>query len=219
MSPRFRVGRAAAVCAMLVSGGMAWTPGINAFALAATRWDDGRSAATPDAGYLDEILAARGNVNLRWPDRVDRPITFWMDVAHSARDERVAVINALGTWVATGIPVRFVSTTDSAHADVRIRFIDRFDREVSGHTEWTRDEGWRLTSATVTLARRHVGGEPLGAPEREALALHELGHLLGLDHVRDPRVIMAPKVRARTLGPADVATVRAAYALPPGPRR
>src|SRR5256885_625457 len=66
--------------------------------------------------------------------------------------------------------------------------------------------------------RRHQG-EVLDEEAMRAMALHEIGHLLGLDHTQDATSIMAPKVRVRDLSAADRATVRLLYSLPPGPVR
>ena len=49
-----------------------------------------------------------------------------------------------------------------------------------------------------------------------AMALHEVGHLLGLDHTADETSIMTPKVRVRDLSNADRATIRLLYTLPAG---
>jgi predicted Zn-dependent protease len=59
-------------------------------------------------------------------------------------------------------------------------------------------------------------GYVLDADAMRAVALHEIGHVLGLDHTADNRNIMSPTVRVRALSSADKATVRLLYTLPPG---
>jgi hypothetical protein len=51
----------------------------------------------------------------------------------------------------------------------------------------------RYVTGVVLLNRRHLGtvaGWPNGAARIRAVALHEFGHLAGLDHVDDPRQLM-----------------------------
>ena len=73
-----------------------------------------------------------------------------------------------------------------------------------------------IADASIDLAVHHHKGDVLDEDAMRAMALHEIGHLLGLDHTYDVRSIMAPKVRVRTLSSADKATVRLLYTLPPG---
>src|SRR5207237_7630095 len=107
-------------------------------------------------------------------------------------------------------------TTDSAHAEVHVTWIDHFDQPISGRTRWGRDDRWTITDANITLAMHHHQGELLDEDSMRAMAMHEIGHLLGLDHTSDSTSIMAPRVRVRGLSTADRATVRLLYSLPPG---
>ena len=99
---------------------------------------------------------------------------------------------------------------------MHITFVDHFDEPISGRTKWARDDDWWIIGADIVLAVHHRNGNALDDDSMKAMALHEIGHLLGLDHTGDSTSIMAPKVRVRDLSPADRATVRLLYTLPPG---
>lgn len=173
--------------------------------------------------YIDELLLARDSALVRWPERLERPLLVWIQPKSSVRDFDGAFVGqaraAFGAWAATGIPVEFAFVPDSAGADVHVTWIDRFNEPVSGKTLWARDGRWWMVDASILLATHHSGGDPLDASAIHALALHEVGHLLGLDHTSDASNIMTPRVRVRELSASDRATARLLYSLPPGPVR
>ena len=179
-----------------------------------------RLAEGGNGTYINEMLAERDSALARWPDRKGRPLFVWVQPASSVTDWRESyadgVRGAVHEWDDLALPVRFAFTSDSAAADVHVSFIDHFDEPISGRTKWARDDNWWITSADVVLAVHHRTGSALDDDAMHAMALHELGHLLGLDHTEDPTSIMAPKVRVRDLSSADRATVRLLYTLPPG---
>jgi predicted Zn-dependent protease len=129
------------------------------------------------------------------------------------------VREAFEEWQGVGLPLGFVFVDDSADAEVHVNWIDHFSEPISGRTKWARDDEWLITDANIILAVHHQQGEVLDEEAMRAMALHEVGHLLGLDHTQDATSIMAPKVRVRDLSAADRATVRLLYSLPPGPVR
>jgi hypothetical protein len=191
---------------------------------------DGRAAARTvrrqlqlaGAGtYIGELLAQRDSALTRWPDRpADRPLTVYVasgDGLAGWRPEYVRqVAAAFAAWGRAGVPLQFRLVDDSSRADVRVRWIDRFAEPISGRTVWSRDDRWWMIDANVTLALHHSDGAPLDADQVRAIALHEVGHLLGLDHTADAANVMAPRVRVRELSAADEATVRLLYSVPAG---
>lgn len=180
-------------------------------------------ALLPDAdsgSYLGDLLRGHDSTLTRWPDRTELPLAVWIqprsDVPNWSASLVAAVADAFAVWEDTGIPVRFLFVDDALAADISVRWIDRFDEPISGTTAWSRNDGWWITDARVTLAVHQRHGPALDAEAVRALALHEIGHVLGLDHASDSTYIMSPRVRVRALTSADRATVRRLYQLPPG---
>ena len=170
--------------------------------------------------YIGEILGERDSALARWPERLGTPVRVWVGSSPTIEGwddsypERVR--DAFDEWANLGIPVKFTFVRDSSDADVHVSWIDHFDSPISGKTVWARDTKWWIVSANITLALHHNAGELLDPKAIQAIALHEVGHLLGLDHTADTTNIMTARVRVRDLSEADRATMKLLYSLPPG---
>ncbi len=173
--------------------------------------------------YIGEILLTRDSALARWHDRTVHPLNIWIQPTSAVTDWQPAFVSqvraAFASWAGVGIPIRFVFVADSVKADVHVSFIDKFATPISGKTRWARDDNWWIVDADIVLAVHHDGGEALDRPAVRAIALHEIGHLLGLDHTADVSNIMTPRVRVRELSAADRSTMQLLYSLPPGPVR
>jgi Matrixin len=170
--------------------------------------------------YITEMLLSRDSSLARWPERRARPIRVWIQPSSDLADWTASYVDevyaAFDEWDALDLPVSFTYVADSTDAEVHVTWIDSFREPISGRTKWARDDDWWITDASIVLAVHHHKGDVLDEDAMRAMALHEIGHLLGLDHTFDVRSIMAPKVRVRALSAADKATVRLLYTLPPG---
>jgi hypothetical protein len=170
--------------------------------------------------YISDILRARDSNIARWPDRTSRPLRVWIQPSDTNHDWNPVFAaqarDAFTTWEAAGSPVPFNFVTDSTSADVHVGWVDHFDEQISGKTVWARDNNWWIVDANIIIALHHDHGAPLDASAIRAIALHEIGHLLGLDHSSDTSNIMTARVRVRDLSEADKATMRLVYSLPPG---
>ena len=170
--------------------------------------------------YIGDVLAARDSSIARWPDRRTNPLRIWVQAAPWLRGferEYVPIVrDAFSSWSESGIPLSFSFVVDSANADIRVTWIDRFDETISGKTLWAHDASWWIVDAQIMLALHHKSGEPLDSSAVRAIALHEVGHLIGLDHTRDTTAIMTPRVRVKELSASDRATAQLLYSLPPG---
>jgi hypothetical protein len=170
--------------------------------------------------YIEEVLQAHDSSLARWAERRTEPLRVWIQpVARIVNwnPASVAIVrDAFLDWGESGIPLNFTFVLDSASANVHVTWTDRFHEPISGKTLWTHDDRWYILQASVAIAVHHQNGEPLDRAATRAIALHEVGHLIGLDHTADTTSIMAPRVRVKELSGADRATAQLLYSLPPG---
>jgi Matrixin len=179
-------------------------------------------AAAPGT-YLNEIVAeSRDSMLHRWDERERRPVRVFLPpgrVANFQPSFLDAVRSAFQRWQETGVPVRFDLDADSADAEVRFAWRIQFEIDRTGETDLEWDHNGRLLSGLVTIATFDPNGQPLGADDVRVVALHEIGHLIGLDHSPDSTDVMFAKAKVRDLSARDVRTARLLYDLAPGSLR
>lgn len=170
--------------------------------------------------YLNETLAVSSDSMLhRWDDRATRPVRVYLAPTHAANFQPTfldAVRAAFARWEDAGVPVQFDLTADSTNAEVVLKWRVQFDIDRTGQTDLVWNEDGHLESGVVTLATFNQLGQPMGPDEIRVVALHEIGHLVGLDHSPDSSDLMYPVAKVRDLSARDIQTAQLLYRLSPG---
>jgi hypothetical protein len=153
--------------------------------------------------YLVPVESPSGGVLPRWrtgDDGSGRTVTVYFespeDPVQFGTGYRWAVNQALSQW--TSIP------------GVELRF-----REAAGLTAWETDQNGWIASAVVTLTLLRRDGQKVDRHLARRIALHEVGHLIGLGHSEDAGDMMFPTSEQSRLSPRDRSTARLLYAIEP----
>jgi len=192
----------------------------------------GEPGADPAAGVeaRDAIVAAGGRVYLGAMFRESDSLIRRWDAGRSDQlrvaylteeqpewtaDHRTIVREAFAEWERIGPDLRFLEVLDTTGADIVVRWIRQFDIDRAGQADLTWDRTGRIMHADIKLALISPGGRYLPPEQLRAIALHEIGHALGLPHSEVLGDLMFPTADHPVLTSRDSATFRLLYRLPP----
>jgi predicted Zn-dependent protease len=171
--------------------------------------------------YLDSLVTPTDSMIRRWGDRDGRPLTVAIDLPKQANAARLVprIQSAMQQWEALGIGLHFAVATDTANADVVVRWVDRFEQDRTGQADMQGGGDGAFTLGRVMIALHDSTKRVLTDREIETIATHEFGHVIGLPHSGNKTDIMFPVASAASLSERDRASAVLLYSLPPGSLR
>jgi predicted Zn-dependent protease len=122
-----------------------------------------------------------------------------------------AVREAFAQWEDVGLPVTFTFVTDSTEANLLVHWRTRMRNQLRGRSTWWTTTGFGYTHGEIEIAVGGADGQGVDHGLVRGIALHEIGHLLGLGHSTEHWSVMSRTVRASQLSRRDIENAQALY--------